>query len=55
MFLPVPDALFVHRYAPLLMRLLGTNLRGALRRFRERLISCGVSLVSAIAPERALW
>ena len=29
-----------------------TNLRGALRRFRERLISCGVSLVSAIAPER---
>ena len=40
---------------PCQMRLLGTNLRGALRRFRERLISCGVSLVSAIAPERALW
>ena len=41
--------------ARLAMRLQSSNLRGALRRFRERLISCGVSLVSAIAPERALW
>ena len=52
---PVPARSLSTATRPCQMRLLGTNLRGALRRFRERLISCGVSLVSAMAPERALW